>query len=179
MHARRFEKLDQISSGEQVELEYAEYLLHGIAQFCFESEIGKEQIDAKSDPDLGQYRIGGSPQEGLDLQVLLDPLEEQFDLSTFFVNFGDFSGLQMVRVGDEPVVDAGFRVGEGHQAQRLLHPLEPNGLIVGDAGALSPGPLEQVLDIGVTFQPGHEENIAQVQVVVPAIIGEAAIETGK
>ena len=58
MHARRLEKLDQISSGEQVELEYPEYLLHGTAQFCFESEIGKEQIDAKRDPDLGQNRVG-------------------------------------------------------------------------------------------------------------------------
>ena len=179
MHARRFEKLDQISSGEQVELEYPEYLLHGTAQFCFESEIGKEQIDAKRDPDLGQNRVGGSSKEGLDLQVLLDPLEEQLDLPSFFVNFGDFPGLQVVRVGDKPVVDAGFRIGISHQAQRLLHPFEPNGLVVGDAGALSPGPLEQVLDIGVAFQSGHEENVAQVQVVVPAIIGEAAIETGK
>ena len=121
LHGRRLKKLNQIPSGEQVELEYPEYLLHGTPQFCFESEIGQEQIDAKRDPYLGQDRIGRSSEEGLDLQVLLDPLEEQLDLPAFFINLGDFSGLQMVRVGDEPVVDAGFRVGEGHQAQRLLH----------------------------------------------------------
>ena len=151
MHARSLEKLDQISSGEQVELEYPEYLLHGTAQICFESEIGQEQIDAKRDPDLGQHRVGGSSKEGLDLQVLLDPLEEQFDLSTFFVNFGDFSGLQMVRVGDEPVVNAGFRIGISHQAQRLLHSFEPNGLVLVMPGLFLPARLSRYWTSALLF----------------------------
>ena len=101
MHARRLEKLDQISSGEQVELEYPEYLFHGTAQFCFESEIGKEQIDAKRDPDLGQNRVGGSSKEGLDLQVLLDPLEEQLDLPSAAIQLGDGKCREIEVVGQK------------------------------------------------------------------------------
>jgi len=41
---------------------------------------GHEQVDAQSHPDLGFDGIGRRAEEGLDPQVLLDPLEEQLDL---------------------------------------------------------------------------------------------------
>ena len=52
-------------------------------------------------------------------------------------------------------------------------------MIVGNAKALSPGPFEQVLDTGIAFQPRNKENGVGGQVAVPAVIGEAAIDTDK
>lgn len=110
---------------------------------------------------------------------MLDPLEEQLDLPAFFINFRDLFGLQVVGVGDEAVIDTCCRVGVSDQAQWLLDAFESDGLIVGNAKALSPGPFEQVLDIGITFQPRNKENSAGGQIAVPAVIGEAAINADK
>ena len=154
-------------------------MLHGTAQFGFEFQVSQHEVDTEGDPNLGQHRVARGAEEGLDLQVLLDPFEKQFDAPAFFVDFGDLLGLQVVGVGDEPILDAGCRIGVSDQAQRLLNPFEPDGLIVGDPRAPSPGPFEQVLDIGIAFEPRNKENGVGGQVAVPAVIGEAAINTDK
>ena len=61
----------------------------------------------------------------------------------------------------------------------MFDALEPDGLIVGNAKALSPGPFEQVSDIGVAFQARDKENGIGGRVAVPAVIGKAAINEDK
>jgi hypothetical protein len=39
---------------------------------------GHQHVDRDRDPDLGLYRVLAGTEEGLDPQVLLDPLEKQF-----------------------------------------------------------------------------------------------------
>ena len=41
---------------------------------------GHQDVDGDGDPDLGLHGVLGGAVEALDAQVLLDPLEEQFDL---------------------------------------------------------------------------------------------------
>lgn len=53
------------------------------------SNDGDKDIGGDGDPDLGLYRIVGSAVEGLDSEMLLDPFEEQFDLPSALVEFGD------------------------------------------------------------------------------------------
>jgi len=53
------------------------------------SNDGDKDIGGDGNPDLGLYRIFGSSVEGLDAEMLLDPFEEQFDLPSAFVEFGD------------------------------------------------------------------------------------------
>ena len=53
------------------------------------SNDGDKDIGGNGDPDLGLYRIVGSAVEGLDSEMLLDPFEEQFDLPSALVEFGD------------------------------------------------------------------------------------------
>lgn len=154
-------------------------LVHGTAQFGFEFQVSQHEVDTEGDPYLGQHCVACSSEEGLDFQVLLDPLEEQFDLPTFFANFGDLFGLQVVGVGDEAVIDTCGRVCVSDKAQRLLDALEQDGLIVGNAKAFSPTPFEQVLDIGIAFQPRNKENSVGGQIAIPAVIGEAAIKADK
>ena len=45
-----------------------------------------QQAVDQSDPDLRHDGISGGSEEALDLEILLDPLEEQFDLPASFVN---------------------------------------------------------------------------------------------
>ena len=61
----------------------------------------------------------------------------------------------------------------------MLDAFESDGLIVGNANTLSPGPFEQILDIGIAFQPRNKENSVGGQVAVPAVIREAAINADK
>ena len=53
------------------------------------SDDGNKDIGGNGDPDLGFYRIDGSTVEGLDAEMLFDPLEEQFDLPSAFVECGN------------------------------------------------------------------------------------------
>ncbi len=52
-------------------------------------EVSQQQVDAHGHPNLGHRRILADSQEGLDLEVLLDPFEEQFDLPTLLINVRD------------------------------------------------------------------------------------------
>ena len=56
------------------------------------SNDGDKYIGGDGNPDLGLYRIFGSSVEDLDAEMLLDPFEEQFDLPSAFVEFGDGQG---------------------------------------------------------------------------------------
>lgn len=51
-------------------------------------EVSQQQIDAHGHPNLRHHRILAGVQEGLDLEVLLDPLEEQLDLPALLVPKG-------------------------------------------------------------------------------------------
>ena len=55
---------------------------------------GHQHVDRHGDPDLGFDGVLGSSIEGLDAQVLLDPLEEQLDLPARFVESDDDEGWQ-------------------------------------------------------------------------------------
>ena len=78
---------------------------------------GDQQVDRDGDPDLGFDRVFAGSVEGLDAQVLLDPLEEQLDLSAAFVEGADGGRRQGELVGKEDQVFAGVRVAEADAAQ--------------------------------------------------------------
>lgn len=61
----------------------------------------------------------------------------------------------------------------------VLEAFEPDGLVVGNAGAFTPSPFEKVFDIGVAFQAGNKEDGVYGQIVVPGVICKAAVETDK
>ena len=47
------------------------------ARFAFKFEPNQEQVSDQGGPDLDEHGILGSAVKGLDLQVLLDPLEKE------------------------------------------------------------------------------------------------------
>lgn len=64
-----------------------------------EPDVGWHQADAHGDPDLGHHRVLAVAQKGLDFEVLLDSLEEQFDLPARLVDLSDRAGRQAEVVG--------------------------------------------------------------------------------
>ena len=58
-------------------MQYANDLLHRIAQFGFEFQIRQHEIDTKGDPNLGQHGVAYGTEEGGVLRVLLDPLKNR------------------------------------------------------------------------------------------------------
>lgn len=73
-------------------LQQAQDLLHPEAELAHELEIRDQQVHAHGHPDLRQHGIARGAEEGFDLQVLLDPFEEQFDLPAVLVDRGEGSG---------------------------------------------------------------------------------------
>jgi len=53
------------------------------------SDDGHQDVNRDRDPDLGLHGILAGAVEGLDPQVLLDPLEEQLHLPAALVDLGD------------------------------------------------------------------------------------------
>jgi hypothetical protein len=88
-----------------------------------EFEISNKQINAEGNPDLGQYGILRSSKKCFDLQVLFDPFEKELGLPTFFVNCGNFAGLQMMGIGDKMIFLVGVLISVGNQTQRFINVL--------------------------------------------------------
>ena len=59
-----------------------------------------EQRDQRG-PDLSLQGVGAGADEGLDAQVLLERLEEQFDLPAALVDRGDGGGGEAAMIGEE------------------------------------------------------------------------------
>src|SRR5262249_16698197 len=88
------------------------------AIFALEFDVGQQQEIAHGDPDLGEDGVFGSAQEGFDLEVLLDPLEEGFDLPAGLIDASDGGSGKSEVVGQEfeDAVIIGIVVAD--QAQR-------------------------------------------------------------
>src|SRR5690625_227839 len=94
------------------------YLLHASSGTAHELQVGQQKIDAHRNPDLSQHGIPGSTQKGLDLEVLLDPFEEQLNLPARLVDGSNGGRGQLESIGQKNVFPAGFRITIAHTAQR-------------------------------------------------------------
>ena len=101
---------------------------------------GDEDVDRDGDPDLGFYSIFRRSVEPFDPQMLLDPLEEEFNLPAALIEGADGRGWQAELVGEENECLGGFGIAEAYPAQMLWIALggvmtaECDGLIADDAG---------------------------------------------
>ena len=76
------------------------------------SHDGDENVGTDRNPDLGFHCVGRGAVEGFDPEVLLDPLEEEFDLPAASVKRGDGLSREDEVVGEEYQGLAGFRVAK-------------------------------------------------------------------
>ena len=150
------------------------------ADLADELEIGEQQIDTNSDPDLSHDGVFGGAKKTLDLQVLLDPFEEQFDLPTGLVNRRDGAGREFEVVGQEDIMLAGLAIPEADTTQQdrarfCLGAGKLDGLIAGQPLGLEDRMTFNDPIHGIPALAGHEEDVVGIQLVIPAVIGIAAI----
>ena len=101
---------------------YADYLQHSTHTLVDSEgliENGHHQVCADGYPDLGLHSPARGTQavEGFDAKVLLDPLEEEFDLPAGFVDFRDHNGVDLEVVGYEDQAFPGFCIQKAYSAQ--------------------------------------------------------------
>src|SRR5690625_5617061 len=93
-------------------------MLHASPRSSHKLQISQQKIDAHCNPDLSQNSIPGSSQKGLDLEVLLDPFEEQLNLPARLVDGSNGGRGQLDIIGLKNVFPAGFLITIAHMAQR-------------------------------------------------------------
>ncbi len=123
---------------------------------------GNQHVSGDGAPDLRLYCILAVADKSLDTQMLLDPLEKQFDLPSLLVQCGDGQRGQRRIVGQEYQRLAGFRVFETDAPQlfgvafRGLETVQRDELIADDSR--TPIDLHRVhpVCIHTPFRPSHE-----------------------
>lgn len=78
---------------------------------------GNQDVDRDGDPDLGLDRVLQCSIKPFDPKMLLDPLEEQFDLPAIGIQDADHGAGQCHLVGDEDQDLASFRILESNPSQ--------------------------------------------------------------
>ena len=142
-----------------------------------ELDVGDQQEVYERDPYLRHHCVFACSKEGPDLQVLLYPLEEQFDLPSSLVDCGDGRCSQSEVVGQEDVVPVRLLVVEHHAPQfpgiRLLGVLKLQlHLVVGhDAQFFVWGEvLSDNLEPCVLLEPCDEEGAFAVNLLEPCVV---------
>jgi len=129
---------------------------------------------------LAHHRVLGVADEGLDLQILLDPAEEDLDLPALLVDIGDGLGYQPEVVGEEHKNLVGFGVLVNDAAQRLgalsgFRAGKLDGLIGQQSqGGVDGTPLQHPVT-GIALLPRDEEDFLGRQLPIPGIVGIAQV----
>lgn len=129
---------------------------------------GDQHIGAHRNPDLRLYGVLAAAQKRLDTQVLLDPLEDQFDLPTLSVQRGDQLGLEREVVGQKHYPLSGLFTHHhptqgGGVVLAGIENRQHSGLVARHRHAaaihrLGVAPLE----LGVALGTGHKEGLCLV-----------------
>ena len=123
-HLIDFLRLEAVIPAETIPLgreSEAERCVLASVEFGLDAEAlahdGDEHIDRHSDPDLRLDRILGVPEEALDPEMLLDPLEDQLHLPARLVQGADGLGIQGHLVGQEHERAFALAITEANPAQ--------------------------------------------------------------
>jgi len=156
-------------------------LLKTAAELTREFEIREQQIDTHGDPDLRHHGVLRGAEEGLYLEVLLDPFEEQFDLPAGLVDRCDGAGRETEVVGQEHVTLSGFGIDiadptQWDRASARLGSGQFDGLIAGQPLRFIDGsPFDDAV-AGLFLHPRNEKDILGIQSVKPSIVIITAVE---
>ena len=126
-------------------------------------QAGDQEVDAYGDPDLGLHGVFTRAMEGLDAQVLLDPLEEEFDVPTALVDGRDHRWGQFEVVAQEDQVRSAFGINEPNPTElvrvEVFAPgtVQANRLIATQTGGPVDRPGFHYIEAHVFLCPGDEE----------------------
>ncbi len=131
---------------------------------CLERELIEacQKVSDHRDPDLGEHSVGSRAEEPFYLEILLDALEEQFDLPAGLIDVGDSARCEFEVIGQERMRLAGFGIDITDASELsgiLLFGIEPGkfDLVIGGhtGGLANPSPLyDTILRVGLEL--GHK-----------------------
>ena len=124
-------------------------LEHGKIDLGLEFQKRQEEINTERYPYLGEHRVLRGAQEGLHLEVLLDPLEKQLYLPALLVQIGNGLRAQVIGVGDEAQLFASLGVTVADHAEGVGNLAKDNLPIFADAFRLAACAFLAVGDHGI------------------------------
>ncbi len=129
---------------------------------------------------MREHGILGVADEGLDLEVLFDPTEEDLDLPALLVDVGDGLGCQPKVVGEKDINFPGGGVPVNDAAQRFgalpgFGAGKQNGLVGHQPQGDLDWPGFQHPVAGIALLPGDKEDFLGREVAIPGIIGVAQV----
>jgi hypothetical protein len=130
---------------------------------------GNQHVGGNGAPDLRLHRILAVADKAFDAQMLLDPLEEQFDLPAIFVQRGNRQGGQSRIVGEKDQGLASSRVFEADAPQLLgirfgrVVTVQCDALIADDAGGSIGWHRVHPVRVHATLGAGDEERAGLMQ----------------
>ncbi len=142
---------------------------------------GNKDIDRDGDPDLCLHRIPGGSDECLGAEVLLDPLEEEFDLPAAAIQIGDAQSRQGELVGQEYQPLVGLRIDVRDATKRNRKPFvgivatQDNHLTADQTGRSIHRMRIASLGFEVRLGARDEEAASLVQVIQPFGVEVASV----
>ena len=141
----------------------------------------EQKVVADGYPYLRVDSITGCAVESLDVEMLLDPLEEDLNLPSVTVEFGNSDGLKREVIGQEPIYHSFPKVLIHNESKRVrilfgrIISCEPNGLVREDAGLWIHFPGFKDLVSHIVFRPCHEESVVEMEVLVKRIKADVSL----
>lgn len=130
----------QIAVGEEIHAQERDEVGQAPSETGGQLQVTQQQHRDQRRPNLRLDGIGRGADEGLDLQVLLERLEEQFDLPAILVDRGNGGSPEAMMVGDEDKNAAGV-LADGLDTAQQMRALflrastgQTNRLILEDVG---------------------------------------------
>lgn len=171
----------QVAMREEIHAQQRNQVGQAPAEAGDQLQVTEQQHGDQRRPDLDFHRVGRGADEGLDLQVLLERLEEQFHLPALLVDGGHGGGAQAVMVGEKHQRLAGVFPQRFHPAQQVrafrfgADAGQADGLILEDVPVLRHGMFLDHFELGVVLHAGDEEHAGCRPVGEQAIVVVAPV----
>ena len=91
----------QVSMGQQVHPKTGHEVRERPREPGLQLQVAQDQHGDQGRPDLHFHRVGAGAHQGLDREILLEGLEEQFDLPAVFVDLGNGGGPERELIGQK------------------------------------------------------------------------------
>ena len=156
--------IPEVAVGKQVQTEQRHQSTEGQVAFGAEPEVFEQQHGDQCCPNLSLQGIGAGADEGLDLEMLFEYLEEEFDLPAIPVYPADSGRSELEVVGQKLNLPPVLFVPDGHPAQHFrileagLGAGEADDLVSENVPALGQGPVMYDLIGSIVFESGNKED---------------------
>lgn len=135
------------------------------------TDDGNQDINADGNPDLSLDRVFGVAIEAFDVEVLLDPFEEEFDSPSGTIELRDGECGQFKVIGEEDEFALVFDIVEPHPTERFrveeggAGTGEDDGGVATKSGGVIDGSVVSAEEVEVGFGPCDEEGLGRLETV--------------